>query len=76
MSWSDPLLNMVVKGLGGVPNLILPSQWKRQAKERINDFNPFKVIANHHDLLRAARLAWIEAAREVLNVAKLSSSQV
>jgi formylglycine-generating enzyme required for sulfatase activity len=72
MSWSDPLLNLVVKGLGGVPNLMLPSDWKRQARERLNDFNPFRVIADNSDLLRAARLAWVEAARDVLNVAKSS----
>lgn len=72
MSWSDPLLNLVVKGLGGVSNLMFPSHWKRQARERIKDFNPFRVVADNSDLLRAARLAWIEAAREVLNVAKSS----
>ncbi|MCP5241815.1 MAG: NACHT domain-containing protein [Burkholderiales bacterium] len=48
----------------------LPEHWQRRTNERLGDFNPYNAIAGNHDLMRAARLAWIKAALEVLNTAK------
>lgn len=62
--WGDKLLELV---FGGVPGMvkILPPHWRRQATARMQDFNPFAAIAANEDLLRALRLAWIEAALDV-----------
>jgi tetratricopeptide (TPR) repeat protein len=62
--WGEKLLDLVC---GGAPALVkaLPAHWRRQASERLKDFNPFATIAANEDLLRAMRLAWIEAALDV-----------
>ena len=74
MSWKKQLIDLVFfSGLGNILGAALPQHWQRQASERLNDFNPFSVISANHDLLRAGRLAWIGAARDVLNVAKSSA---
>lgn len=73
MSWKQQLIDVVFfSGLGSVLAKALPDHWQRRASERFNDFNPFSVIAGNHDLLRAARLAWVQAALEVLDVARKS----
>jgi formylglycine-generating enzyme required for sulfatase activity len=74
MSWKQQLIDVVFfSGLGSVLAKVLPEHWQRRANERLNDFNPFGVIAGNHDLLRAARLAWVQAALEVLDVARKTS---
>jgi formylglycine-generating enzyme required for sulfatase activity len=71
MSWKQQLIDVVFfSGLGSVLAKALPDHWQRRANERLNDFNPFSVIAGNHDLLRAARLAWVQAALEVLDVVR------
>jgi hypothetical protein len=62
--WGEKLLDLVC---GGAPGLVkaLPAHLRMQARERLKDFNPFATIAANEDLLRAMRLAWIEAAFDV-----------
>lgn len=62
--WGEKLLDLVC---GGAPGLlkVLPATLRRQTSERLKDFNPFATIGANEDLLRAVRLAWIEAALEV-----------
>ena len=74
MSWKQQLIDVVFySGLGTVLAKALPQHWQRRANERLGDFNPYSVIAGNHDLMRAARLAWIKAALEVLDTAKESA---
>ncbi|GJL75726.1 SUMF1/EgtB/PvdO family nonheme iron enzyme [Nitrosomonas sp.] len=74
MSWKKQLVDVVFfSGLGNVLAKVLPEHWQRRVNERLNDFNPYSVIADNHDLMRAARLAWIKAALEVLDAAKESA---
>ncbi|MDR4513122.1 hypothetical protein [Nitrosomonas sp.] len=71
MSWKQQLIDVVFfSGLGTVLAKALPEHWQRRTNERLGDFNPYNAIAGNHDLMRAARLAWIKAALEVLNTAK------
>lgn len=74
MSWKKQLIDVIFfNGLGSVLAKALPEHWQRRANERLNDFNPYSVIAGNHDLLRAARLAWVQAALEVLDVVRKSA---
>lgn len=73
MDWSGKLGDLVLGGIGGVLSVAIPEHWRRRARERINDFNPWDVINGNHDLLRAARLAWVKAALDVLDAAKESA---
>lgn len=76
IDWSGKLSDVVLGGIGSVLSVALPEHWRRRARERINDFNPWDVINGNHDLLRAARLAWVEAALDVLDAAKESADSV
>lgn len=68
MSWKKQLVDVVFfSGLGNVLAKALPEHWQRRAHERLNDLNPYSVIAGNHDLMRAARLAWVKAALEVFD---------
>lgn len=64
------LLSKIFEGVVGLlPQAVaslLPEHLKRQALERVGDHNPLKSNPANQDLIRAARLAWIEAAQEVL----------
>ena len=68
IEWSGLLLNVVKSGLGAAASAA-PDAWKRRALARLNDANPFAATATNHDLLRAVRLAWIEAALAVVRAA-------
>ncbi|MFP3480310.1 hypothetical protein SB780_36270, partial [Burkholderia sp. SIMBA_057] len=46
---------------------LIPEHRKKQALERLQDLNPFAVIADNQDLVRVLRIAWIEAAVNVLD---------
>jgi tetratricopeptide (TPR) repeat protein len=69
MDWSGLLLDLVKGGLGAAAGA-LPQHWRRDALARFNDANPFRSIARNDDLLRACRLAWIEAALRIVDAAK------
>ncbi len=70
MSWQEKLGDLVLGfGLSGVVASALPDHWQRRARERLGDFNPYNVIAGNHDLMRAARLAWVRAAFDVFDAA-------
>lgn len=68
--WLGKLVDMVLGGLPGMAAGTVPLHLKRQWLARFSDRNPFKTISANHDLVRATRLAWIEAAREILAAAK------
>jgi tetratricopeptide (TPR) repeat protein len=67
--WGEKFLDLVSGGLPAMAKA-LPAHWRRQVAVRLQDFNPFATIAANEDLLRALRLAWIEAALEVDAVAR------
>ncbi|WP_188262670.1 FxSxx-COOH system tetratricopeptide repeat protein [Azospirillum tabaci] len=59
--------------LGTLPKAtlaLIPEHRKKQALERLQDLNPFAVIADNHDLVRVLRVAWIEAAEHILNAGR------
>lgn len=62
--WGGKLLDLTLGGLPAIAR-VLPPHWRMQAVERLRDFNPLTTIATNDDLMRALRLAWIEAALEV-----------
>ncbi|MCP5245766.1 MAG: SUMF1/EgtB/PvdO family nonheme iron enzyme [Burkholderiales bacterium] len=69
MSWKQSLVDLMLSS----GSVILPEDWKRKAITRLQDFNPYCVIATNQDLLRAARLAWVKAALEMLDTVKESA---
>ena len=73
MDWQEKLGDLVLGGLAGTLGSALPEHWRRRVRERLGDFNPYNVIAGNHDLLRAARLAWVRAAFDVLEAGKKSA---
>ncbi len=50
--------------------VLVPDHWKKRALGRVADRNPFRNISANHDLARAVRIAWVEAALEVLDAPK------
>lgn len=61
MEWLGKFLGLVSSKIPAV----IPDRVKNQWLERLNDHNPFKVIATNHDLVRATRLAWIKATLHI-----------
>ena len=70
MEWGKALFDIAKAGLPFAVSHFIPGHVQRQAQERLGDFNPFRTISANHDLLRATRLAWIEATQEVLKEAE------
>ncbi|AEI99994.1 Sulphatase-modifying factor protein [Nitrosomonas sp. Is79A3] len=73
MDWQEKLGDLVLGGLAGTLGGALPEHWRRRVRERLGGFNPYNVIAGNHDLLRAARLAWVRAAFDVLEAGRKSA---
>ncbi len=65
MDWLSKLLETVAGGLPSAATALCPEHIKRKWLERLSDKNPFKTISANHDLVRATRLAWIEAAQAI-----------
>lgn len=74
MAWLGTLLDTVVGGLPAAAVALCPEHLKRQWLERLADNNPFATISDNHDLVRATRLAWIEAAQDVLKAVRARQS--
>ena len=73
LDWGEKLLESM---LGGVPLVakLIPRRYQQRALARLNDVNPFAQTAASKDLLRALRLAWIEAALQVDGAARRAVS--
>jgi tetratricopeptide (TPR) repeat protein len=69
MEWVGKLVETVFGALPSAAKALCPPHIKRQWAERLADNNPFKTISANQDLLRAVRLAWLEATQEVLEQA-------
>jgi len=54
---------------------LIPEHIRRRAAARFDDLNPFRKISANHDLVRALRIAWVEAASEILDAAKHGASE-
>ncbi len=63
------LVSAVLKGLRWAASNAVPERWRQEAAERLAEHNPFDVIEDRHDLIRALRIAWIRAALTVLRSA-------
>lgn len=68
MEWATSLIGIVTSGLGKIGH-VLPDHWVKPLLARANDFNPLYVIKANHDLVRAVRLAWIDAALRIFDEA-------
>ncbi|MBM3644613.1 MAG: tetratricopeptide repeat protein [Alphaproteobacteria bacterium] len=66
LDFSSKVVDLAL-GLGGA---LVPDHLARQAKARAADFNPFEIIKGNHDLTRAVRIAWIEAAFDIFKAAR------
>ena len=57
--------------VGGLPSHIaalVPESFRKDVRARLGDWNPFKSTSWNHDLMRAGRIAWIEAAFAIFDV--------
>ena len=66
------LLDLVAQGAGNAPAAAwktIPSEYRQEAIARFNDRFNFRKISPNHDLIRAVRLSWIEAAFHILDAA-------
>lgn len=70
LDFSAKLLDMVLASVPILAGKAIPTHIRKQALARLDDRNPYNQISANHDLTRAMRLAWIEAAYEVLDAAK------
>jgi len=64
---------LIDTGLGGVPGVAwksTPARTKKRMRTWFDDRNPFNEISANHDLIRAVRVSWIEAALEILAAAR------
>jgi ankyrin repeat protein len=67
--WSESLNELV---LGGLPKLawqLVPNARKRQILARLRELDRSRKVEQNHDLVRAMRLAWVEATEQILNEA-------
>ena len=70
MDWVEKLAGF---GLGGIASIVgsaIPETWQREFRARLRDANPWRSTAVNHDLVRATRIAWIEAALAVVRAAR------
>lgn len=70
MDWLKKLLDL---GIGGLPSAIaamVPEDLQRKARARLAAYNPFSRISVNHDLVRVTRLAWFDAAEQVVRAAR------
>ena len=73
MDWNEKLLDLMVGAAVGAQGALGIEHWKKRALARLSDHNPFRSISANHDLTRAVRIAWVEAALEILGAAKAQS---
>lgn len=69
MEFLDKLADMALGGLPSAAKALVPARIKERLTDQLRRANPFQQISANHDLLRAARLAWIEAAEQILKKA-------
>lgn len=74
MDFFAKLVDLVAGALPQTAVGLLPSHWKSEAAARLSDVLP-KSISTNHDLIRAVRLAWIEACLLVMQEAKQASAR-
>lgn len=74
MDWLGTFFDTFTGGLPSAARTLCPDHLKRKWLERLADHNPFRTISANKDLVRATRLAWIEAAQDVLKEGKARAS--
>ncbi|CAO3456446.1 hypothetical protein [Azospirillum argentinense] len=70
MSFTEKLVDAVLGTLPKAALALIPEHWKKRALERLQDLDPFAVIADNHYLVRVLRVAWIDAAEHVLDAGR------
>lgn len=76
MDWVQKLLDTALQGMPSAVIALIPEHLRKQWQERLGDYLPFKDISANHDLVRATRLAWIDAAQMILREAQTATSAV
>ena len=74
MDWSGKFFDLLLGALLGAQSAVGVEHWKKRALARLGDHNPFRNISANHDLTRAVRLAWVEAALEILDAAEAQAA--
>lgn len=69
MDFLGKIVDMMCGTVGPAAARAVPSHVRNQVLARVTDHNPFAVLPGNHDLIRAVRIAWVEAALEVLKAA-------
>gem|GEM_PF-5448966 len=69
MDFAGKIVDLMCGAIGPAAARMVPSRVRNQVLARVTDHNPFAVLAGNHDLIRAVRIAWVEAALEVLKAA-------
>ncbi len=66
MEVAGKLVDLMLGGISRSALGLIPPHLRKEAIARLQDVNPFRRISTNHDLVRAVRLSWIEAALRVL----------
>ena len=61
------IIDMFLAGLPKATASLFPDDVKRKLKARLEDFNLYQSISANHDLVRATRLAFVEATQAVFD---------
>src|SRR5208282_3047581 len=64
------LVDLVIGALAGAEGALALDRFRKRAQAQLSDRNPLRNISANHDLVRAVRIAWVEAALTVLDAAK------
>lgn len=72
--WADTIVDLAAGGLPDAAAALIPAP-SRSHGARLDDHNPFNPMSANHDLVRATRLAWIEAAQEIFKEARALASR-
>lgn len=67
--WIDKLVGVALKGIPATVGMI-PDHVRRKAMARVRDHNPFRYLPVRAELVRALRIAWVEATFPILEVAR------
>lgn len=67
--WIEKLFGTALKGIPASVGMI-PDHFRRQAMARLRNNNPFRYLPVRAELVRALRIAWVEAALPILDSAR------
>lgn len=66
----EALVGLVETAVPGIVWKAIPANVRSEGRERLSDWGPFKTISTNHDLVRAVRIAWVNAALRIIDAAE------